>query len=363
MGFQHLAQVHPGGNTDGVQYDVHRRAVGHVGHVFFRQDPGYHALVAVAAGHLVPDGDLPRLGDPDPDGLVHARRQVVAVLAGQDLNVDDFATFPVGHPQGGVLNVPGFLAEDGAQQLLLRGQFGLALGSDLADQDVSGTDVGADADDAEFVQVAQAGLTNVGDVPRDLFGTKFGLPGLHLMLFDMYGGEVVVAVQAFADDNGVFVVVPFPGHEGHQHILAQGQFPMVGGGAVGQYAADLHHVALGGYGALVEAGALVGAGELDGRVRMFLAVCIGHDDLAAGDRRHHAVDLGDDQLSTVPGHPAFDAGADHRRLRPQQRHGLTLHIGTHQGPVGVVMLQERYKRRRHAHDLHGRNVHVVDQVR
>ena len=91
------------------------------------------------------------MGDPNPDGLVHARRQVVTVFSGQYLDVDDLATLPVGYAQRSVLNVPGFLSEDGAQEFFLRGQFGLALGSDLAHEDVSRANVGSYTDDAPFV--------------------------------------------------------------------------------------------------------------------------------------------------------------------------------------------------------------------
>ena len=46
----------------------------------------------------------------------------------------------------------------------------------------------------------------------------------------------------------------------------------------------------------------------------------------------------------------------------QQRHRLPLHVRTHQGAVGVVVLEERDQRRRDADDLLGRNVDVLDLV-
>ena len=60
-------------------------------------------------------------------------------------------TVPVharGHAQGAVAHVAGLLAEDGAQQLLFRGELGLALRGDLAHQHVARLHLGADADDA-----------------------------------------------------------------------------------------------------------------------------------------------------------------------------------------------------------------------
>ena len=50
--------------------------------------------------------------------------------------------------QGGIPDLPGLLAEDGPEQALLGGQVGLALGGDLAHQDIAGTHLGAHPDDA-----------------------------------------------------------------------------------------------------------------------------------------------------------------------------------------------------------------------
>src|SRR5579864_8481436 len=51
---QHLAEVHTARHAERVEHDVDRCAVRKVRHVLGGHDPGDHALVAVAAGHLVP---------------------------------------------------------------------------------------------------------------------------------------------------------------------------------------------------------------------------------------------------------------------------------------------------------------------
>ena len=72
MDLQHLTDVHTGGHAQGVQHDVQGGAVGQEGHILLGQDAGHHALVSVAAGHLVAHGDLTLLGDIDADALVDA---------------------------------------------------------------------------------------------------------------------------------------------------------------------------------------------------------------------------------------------------------------------------------------------------
>jgi hypothetical protein len=77
--FQHLAHVHPRGHAQRVEHDVAGRAVGHVGHVLDGDDLGHHALVAVAAGHLVARLQAALDGQVDLDHLQHAGGQLVAL--------------------------------------------------------------------------------------------------------------------------------------------------------------------------------------------------------------------------------------------------------------------------------------------
>ena len=69
VGFQHLADVHARRHAQRVQHDVHRRAVRQERHVLFGHDLGHDALVAVAAGHFVADGQFALGGDIDLDRL------------------------------------------------------------------------------------------------------------------------------------------------------------------------------------------------------------------------------------------------------------------------------------------------------
>ncbi len=60
-----------------------------------------------------------------------------------------------------------------------------------------------------------------------------------------------------------------------------------------------------------------------------------------------------DAAAGVLGGAILHAGADDRRLRPEQRHGLTLHIRAHERAVRIVVFEERDERRRDRHDLLG----------
>ena len=183
-------------------------------------------------------------------------------LAGEDLDADDDALDARRADQRGVADVAGLLAEDGPQQLFFRGQLGLALGRDLADQDVARLDVGADADDAAVVEIAEVGLRDVGDVAGDFLGPELGVAGLDLELLDVDRGVVVLFDRLLGHQDGVLEVVAAPRHEGDQHVAAEGQLAQLGAGPVGQHLALVHPLPHRDDRLLVDAGVLVRALEL-----------------------------------------------------------------------------------------------------
>ena len=142
--------------------------------------------------------------------------------AGEDADVDDGPLDAGRAVEGGVLDVEGLLAEDRLEELLLGRQLGLPLRGDLADQDVARLDVGADADDAVLVEVAEQVLGDVGDVAGDLLGAELGVAGLDRLLDDVEGGEDVLLDELLADDDGVLEVVAPPGHEGARGRCGRG---------------------------------------------------------------------------------------------------------------------------------------------
>ena len=105
---------------------------------------------------------------------------------------DDGALHARRHAQRGVAHVGGLLAEDGAQQLFFRRHRAFALGRDLADQDVAGMHLGADIDDARFVEILERLFRDVRDVAGDFLGAQLGVARHHLEFLDVDGREHVV---------------------------------------------------------------------------------------------------------------------------------------------------------------------------
>ncbi len=137
----------------------------------------------------------------------------------------------------------------------------------------------------------------------------------------------------------------------------------------------LHHpIPLGDDRLLVDAGVLVAAPELhqgvdvDSRA-VVLPVGAGllrvgaHEDAVGRHRLHHPAALGHHHRARILGGHELHAGPHQRGVGPEQGDRLALHVGAHQGAVGVVVLQEGDQGGGDAHQLLGGDVHVLDLVR
>ena len=160
-------------------------------------------------------------------------------------------------------------------------------------------------------------------------------------------GVHIVADKAFAHDDGILVVISVPGHEGDGHVLTQRQLTVFHGRSIRQDIALFHTLVLLDDRALVDGRSGVRALELAHAVFMRLSRIIAHDDTLRIHIFDDAVFLGDDADARVFGDLIFDACADIRGMRHEQRNGLTLHVGAHQGSGGVIVFQERHAGCRH----------------
>ena len=231
-------------------------------------------------------------------------------------------------------------------------------------------DLGPDADDAALVEVGQDLLGEVGDVPGDLLGAELGVAGVDLVLLDVDRGEHVVAHEALGQDDGVLEVVALPRHEGDEEVLARAPARRCGWPSrrparrwpttcwpsstitfwlIEVFWLERRNLASGS-----------GAGRARGPSRSRWPGRYSTTMWSPDDLGHGAVALGQQHVAGVLGGARLDAGADVGRLGHHQRHGLLLHVGAHQGPVGVVVLDEGDQRRGHRHDLLRRDVHEVD---
>ena len=246
---------------------------------------------------------------------------------------------------------------------------GFALRGDLADHDIARLDFGTDTDDARFVQILQGVFTEVRDIVGNLFLAEFGVSGDAFEFLDMNRGITIFLDQFFGNENRILEVVTFPGHESDQNILTKSQFTPVGRRTVGDNLTTLDHIANLDDRLLVKASVLIGTDKLDEIVNIntgtgfvdFIFIDL-DDDTAGVNRLDDAVMTGNNRRTGVMGDDPLHAGTDQRGIGTQQRHSLALHVRTHQGAVGVIVLEERNQRGGNRNQLLRRNVHQFDVV-
>src|SRR5580765_654456 len=303
--------------------------------------------------------------------LLDGLRPIVFLDAftGEDLHADDDALDARRADERRVADVARLLAEDRAEEFLFRRQLRLAFRRDLADEDVARLHVRADADDAAVVEVLQESFRDVRDVAGDFFRTELGVARLDLELFDVDGRVVVVLHHLFGHEDRVFEVVPAPRHERDEDVAPERELPELGAGAVAENLALVDLLSHAHDGLLVDAGVLIAPLELRHVVdvsahllAVFRLALDADDDALAVDEVHGARPARHDDGARVAGRDVFHAGADEGRARPQQRHGLALHVRSHQRAVRVVIFQERNERGRDRDELLRRDVDELHLV-
>ena len=176
----------------------------------------------------------------------------------------------------------------------------------------------------------------------------------------MNGGVHVLAHDLLVQQNGILVVVAFPGHEADQSVLTQRNFAVAHCRAVGQHLtgldalADLHD------GTLVDAGACVGACELDQRIILQLALVVAHNNMVGIHLLNDTVILCQNSGAGVGSSLVLHTGSNDGLLGDHQRHCLTLHVGAHQSTVTVIVLQEGDAGGSDRDHHSGRDVHIID---
>src|SRR5437868_2150730 len=85
VSFENLPDVHPARNAERIEHDISMRSIFEERHILDRNDLRHHALVAMAAGHLVAGLNLALYRDENLDHLHHAGRELVAALQLLDL--------------------------------------------------------------------------------------------------------------------------------------------------------------------------------------------------------------------------------------------------------------------------------------
>ena len=167
----------------------------------------------------------------------------------------------------------------------------------------------------------------------------------------MYGSEDVPAYHLFGKHDGVLVVVSLPRHEGNLEVASESEFAVLGRISLGHHLTLFHFVALAYYRLEHDGRALVGPPEyrelVNGHVRaeayefLVLAAVVPYVDFVCIHINHFTLALCNDLGPGIEADPLLEAGTHDRGLRIKERNRLPHHVRTHQGTVGIIVLEER----------------------
>ena len=291
-------------------------------------------------------------------------------FTGKDLNVDNRTAHTGRHTQRSVFYVRCFFAEDGAQQFFFRSQLGFAFRRYFTNQYIAGFHFCTDVNDTGFIQTVLHTLGQIRNIAGNIFCTQLGIAGNDIQFLNVNRSIAVVRSHFFGNQNRVFIVITIPRHEGDGHVLTQGQFAQIGGCTVSNQIAALQNVAGFDGRTLIDIGRLVGTSEFNQVINInthftgsrFIVMNTNHNTVGIYILNHTAA-TGNDCSSRVNGNGTLNTSTNHRFFRTQARYGLTLHVGTHQCTVRIIVFQERNQGCCYGYHLTGCHVHILHTVR
>ena len=183
----------------------------------------------------------------------------------------------------------------------------------------------------------------------------------------MDGCETVFRYNPLRNQDRIFKVVTIPGHECDQHVLAKGKFTKIGRRAISQYVTFGHNITKFHQWTLIHTGVLIRALILDEVIDIHTGITgrnlifIGMDNNTSCIYLvNNTTPFGNRCYTGIGSDYSLHPGTYQWFLSNQRRNSLTLHIRTHQGAVGIIVLKEWNQRRRHRNNLLGRDIHIVD---
>ena len=109
----------------------------------------------------------------------------------------------------------------------------------------------------------------------------------------------------------------------------------------------------------MENGKAVCSGKLHQIIFFFFILAIGNDYFFRIKEGYLTIFLGINKASGISSGFFFHTGSYQRSLRSQTWHRLFLHVRTHQGAVGIIVIQKRNHRGGHGESLVGSHVHII----
>ena len=166
-------------------------------HVFLSHNAGYDTLITMSTGHLIAFVNLTFLSDVYTYKLVYTGRQFIIVFTRENANRYNLTRFAVRYTQRRIAHFPFLVTENSPQKTFFRSQFRFALRRNFSDKNVTGHDIGTDANNTAFIEVLRAVFTYIGNFTCNFFSTQFSVTCIAFIFFYMNGCINIIFRQFF----------------------------------------------------------------------------------------------------------------------------------------------------------------------
>ena len=247
----------------------------------------------------------------------------------------------MGYFKGSITYLSCLLTKDGTKETLLSSKLCLSLRSNLTNKDITGTYLSTDTDDTTLIQIFQSVIADTRNITCDLFRSQLGITGFCLIFLDMDRCINIVLYKSLAEQNGILVVITFPGHKSDQRVLTKRKLTIGCRRTICDNLSGLNMLSLEHDRSLVVAVALVASHEFCQMIIILCSVIILNGDICRCGTKYGTCFSCNNAYTGVNGCLGLHTCTNNRSLCCKKRNGLTLHVGSHQRTVRIIVLQER----------------------
>ena len=168
--------------------------------------------------------------------------------------------------------------------------------------------------------------------------------------------------QSFTEQYGILVVITFPCHKSNQWVFTKGDFAAGSRRSISNYLTSLNFITFCNNRSLVHAGTLVASYKFRQFILIQISIFFANQNAVCFGTFYHTAFFCYHTVSGVNSRFHFHTCSDNRRLCYQKWHCLTLHVGTHQSTVRIIIFQEWNHGCCHREYHLWRYVHVINFI-
>ena len=172
----------------------------------------------------------------------------------------------------------------------------------------------------------------------------------------------IILYKFLTEQNSILVVITLPGHKSDQRVLTKRKLTIGCRRAISDNLSCLNMLTLEHDRSLVVAVALVASHKFSQMIIIFCSVIVLDRDICRCGTKYCTCFSCNNAYTGVNGCLGLHTSTNNRSLCCKKRNGLTLHVGSHQRTVRIIVLQERNQGCSNREYHSWRYIHVIKHV-